>query len=200
MCENEFVNVYCKNYAIMLCMKKIVSIVLTFTLSICFALFMCGCAENADLVAEETAIPEYATVMQQFDQFRADYTAFRRSNDNETARLIDGYTPDEIPCTVLYVVANNGNFKLATLEASREIDGNELVVTDEYWVLSDTTTFITRSYADAAGMFVSEEYVVVDGILYSVNKDTEELIPETKSDSFDFYLTFDEITSLYGVE
>ena len=187
-----------KSCAIIGCMKNFTSLLITFILIFVTAFSFAGCAENADATIEETEIPDYATICQQFEDYRQAYSTYRDANDDDVYENTDGYTTDEIPCSVRYIEANNGTYKIATLEASREIDGNELIVVDEYYAIDENTLFIVRMYSNAAGMMVIEKRVVINNVLYFLDDDAAQLVQETRPDSFDLYLSFDEITSLYG--
>lgn len=179
-------------------MKKLMSIILSSILVGTMACSFIGCAENADVIETEVPIPEYSAINQEFDDYRVAYSQYREENTDDISKLSDGYTTDEIPCSVHYVEADNGTYKMATLEASREIDGGEVTVTDSYFNLSDTEMFITRWYVNSSGVYIIKKYVVSNDILYSINDDTYEVVQEERPDSYDFYLSFDEITSIYG--
>ena len=178
-------------------MKKFTTLLMTIIFIFVAALSMSGCAENADTYETEY-IPDYSTVCQEFEDYRIAYSSYREEQDNDISELHDGYTTDEIPCTVRYSSAADGTYRIATLEASRDIDGNEITVTDEYYAINDNEMIIVRAYIDAAGTLVFSKYVVIGTTLYSLNDETSELIQEQRPDSFDFYLAFDEIEALYG--
>jgi len=190
-----FITKYCD---IMSSMKKLLTTLLSFTLIFTMAFSTAGCAENADVLKTDEPSLDYATVCQSFQDYRDNYSKYREENTDDISKLSNGYTTDEIPCSVYYVEADNNKYKMATLEASRVIDGNELTVTDSYFSIADNEMIVVRSYVDGQGAYKSIEYVVYDGVLYLIDNDNSELTRESKSDSFDFYLAFDEITSLYG--
>ena len=183
---------------IMHSMKKIVTKILSFVLVLTLALSFVGCAENADVFETEEVLPDYEEVCQSFEDYRLAYSTYREENDNDIYKVTDGYTTKEISCSVRYIEADNGVYRMAELEASRNIDNYEVPVRDTYYSLSDSDMYITRWYVDNAGNYILTEFLVRDGILYSVNHDLYEIDREDRADFYDFYLDFNQIKSLYG--
>ena len=180
-------------------MKNLAAKILSYMLIFALALSICGCAENADTLQIEDDSLDYNEIMQGIEDYQIAYSTYREENGDDVSVLSDGYTTDEIPCTVHYLESDNGKYKIASVEASRSImDNAEVPVYDTYYLIADNELFITRGYVDPSGLFMLSQYVVYDGVLYSIDTEKAELNRETKADSFDFYLAFDEITSLYG--
>lgn len=155
-----------------------------------------GCAENADIITE-TTVPEFVTIMENIETMHQGYSDFMNAGEGSIYyKNSDGFTPSEIPCYVEYIESEDGVYKLCNLMFSNEVSSE---VHDEYQYIDATTMFIVRSYiTDETNQIVIDKYVVIDGSLYEINESEGVFVLAEKPDTLDFYLSFAELTSLYG--
>ncbi len=177
-------------------MKKLVSklLILSFVVSMVFA--FASCAENADVITE-TTVPEFVTITEKIETMHQGYSDFMNSGEgNVYYKTSDGFTPSEIPCYVEYIESEDGVYKLCNLVFQNELSSE---VHDEYQYIDLSTLFIVRSYmANETNEIVIDKYVVLDGVLYTIDEEQGVFVAVEKPDSLDFYLSFAELTSLYG--
>lgn len=177
-------------------MKKysIFTLALIMIMSVCF--MFSGCAENADVITE-TTVPEFVTIMNDIEAMHQGYSDYMNAGENSVNyKTSDGFTPAETPCFVEYIESEDGTYKVCNMSFASDVSSE---VHDEYQYINDTTTFIVRSYiTDETREIVIEKYVVIDRVLYSINEEEGVFEAVEKPDTLDLYLSFAELTSLYG--
>lgn len=177
-------------------MKKLTSLLILFCLIISSVFVFAACAENAD-IATETTVPEFTAIMEKIETMHVGYGNFMNAGEGTVLyKTSDGFTPSETPCFVEYLESEDRVYRLCNLQFANEVSDE---VHDEYQYIDDTTLFIVRSYiANADNSIVIDKYVVLNGVLYSIDEEQGVFVAVEKPDSYDFYLSFSELTSLYG--
>ena len=161
-----------------------------------------SCSEEAGITINETKGLTYEEVKAKVDVFDEVYSNYF-SNDKEEIKMIsgEGYTPMGNTCTYTYVTNIDGinkadTVRSCTLEVIKD-DGSGNV--DEYFAVDATTLFIVRTTIPGDGSLGTvSKYACVSNELYAIDEKEGTLTPIPKPDTLDLYLSFSELTELYG--
>lgn len=175
-------------------MRKLVSILISVTIML-FAFV--GCAEDAALNSTKAA-PSYEEVMTTINDFEDTYSNYLRNNQDKLIQInSEGNTPSGVPCSSLYLTTEDKAISSCSLQITYE----DRMCIDEYFLINDSTLFIAHSdNVPTDGTFGGElsKYIIIDGTLYLINETEQTVSVVDHPDTLDFYLSFSEITELYG--
>lgn len=169
---------------------------------LCFITVMCstvlftGCVENADTAKAEEK-PLYEEITQDTNDYLKEYSDFILNSSSETVDIIssEGSTPAGNSCTSTYVESKDSAYASLTLEVDRETE----IVRDEYYRINPSRIFIVRySQGEDSSLSLTEKYIIVDDIIYSIDDENQAVNPVDRPDSLDLYLSFEEICDKYG--
>lgn len=164
------------------------------------SLFMfSACEDDATLATLNESQPSYGTVITEIDEYTSAYSEYMASVTNDenaySISVKDSYTASGIPCCGTLLTTTEGGYQRLTVQI--EYETNEVV--DEYFKVSDSLIFIARTTStDDSTLGTVEKYCIIDGTLYSINDDSDELTPVEQPDTLDFYLSWSEIEETYG--
>lgn len=172
-------------------------------LSVLMIFSIAACSEEAGIpIFSDNDTPTYEELNQKVDVFEQVYGNYWDNHQDELKMLNgEGYTPLGNTCAYTYITNIDGVNKADTVKSCTlyvtDDNGSEHV--DEYFAVDKTTLFIARTTVPADGSLGEvTKYFYVNNKLYQVDETEATLNLIEKADTLDLYLSFSDLTDLYG--
>ena len=184
-------------------MKKKLRLLVVSLLSVLMIFTVASCGEEpATPFFDNANEPTFEELSQKVEVFEKVYGNYWDNHPDELKVLNgEGYTPLGNTCAYTYVSNIDGTNKANTIKSCTlfvtEDSGAEHV--DEYFAVDKSTLFIARTTVPADGSLGDvTKYFYVDNKLYKANEQDSTLEQIEKPDTLDLYLSFKDLTDLYG--
>lgn len=184
--------------------------------AVCVAsLLVSGCSEkiysDPQMTAQSTEVTQtvteltYESVKARIDQFTIDINSYMNEHrDEATVNNVTGTSPAGNSANCVYTVSADGTYR--SLQMFKEDDTK--VVIDEYYDLGDALFIAhTVNYVADNSFDPVVKYYITGGIVYKLDRDSETLLTvadmntqdkDQLSEELDMYLSFEDITAIYG--
>ena len=184
-------------------MKKKLRLLIVALLSVLMIFSAVSCREEAATpFFNGDNEPTYQELSQKVDVFEQVYGNYLDNHQDEVKILNgEGYTPLGNTCAYTYITNIEGINKADTVKSCTLFvteDGGAQHV-DEYFAVDNSTLFIARTTVPTDGSLGEvTKYFYVDNKLYKANEQESTLEQIDKPDTLDLYLSFKDLTDLYG--
>ncbi len=183
-------------------MRSKARILITTILAILIIFAFSGCSEEAGIPILTESGPSYEELKAKVDVFDQVYANYWDNNEDELKVLTgEGESPLGNSCYYQYVTNIEGKNKADTVKSCTLYITNDQGESwvDEYFAVDNATLFIARTTVPADNSLGEiTKYIYVDNTLYIIDEEESTLTPVEKADTLDLYLTFSDLTELYG--